>query len=142
MPLSDRQAAFLAEQHSAAMITTGADGRPKVARVGVALVEGRLQSSGTQDRVRTTRLRRDPTCTLFVFTAGPSWLALETTVQILEGPDSAELNLKLFRVMQGRAQGPLSWFGGELDEAGFLAAMAAERRLIYEFQVSRAYGPA
>ena len=69
-----------------------------------------------------------------------AWLALETTVTILDGPDAPEMSMRLFREMQGRPSGPLSWFGGELDEEAFLQAMADEQRLIYEFEVQRAYG--
>ena len=131
---------FLADHHSAAMITVGADGVAEAARVGVALVDGRLWSSGTEDRVRTRRLRADPRCTLFVFDSGFAWLALETTVTILDGPDAPVLNLRLFRQMQGRPTGPLSWFDGELDEERFLQVMADEKRLIYQFEVQQAYG--
>ena len=119
------------------MITIGESGFPKPVRVGIALVDGKLWSSGTQHRVRTWRLRRDPRCTLFVFDQAFRWLALETTVTILEGPGAATQNLRLFRVMQGR---PLSWYGSELDEDAFLHAMADEDRLFYEFDVQRSYG--
>lgn len=133
---------FLAKNHSAAMITIAADGMPRSVRVGVALVDGKLWSSGTAGRVRTRRLRRDPRCGLFVFDAGGfSWLGLDTTVTILAGPGAPALNVRLFRLMQGRPDGPLSWLGGELGEAAFLAKMREEERLIYEFNVQRAYGP-
>jgi Pyridoxamine 5'-phosphate oxidase len=95
------------------MITVGEDGLPKVVRVGIALVDGKIWSSGTRDRVRTRRLRQDPRCTLFVFDAGFLWLALETRVEIHDGPDAADPNLRLFREIQGRPQGPLRWFGGD-----------------------------
>ncbi|HTT53335.1 MAG TPA: pyridoxamine 5'-phosphate oxidase family protein [Streptosporangiaceae bacterium] len=140
MVLSAAESGFLETRHSAAMITIGGSGIPKAVRVGVALVDGRLWGSGTQDRVRTRRLRRDPRCTLFVFDPGFSWLTLETTVTILDGPDAAALNLTLFRVMQNRPSGPLSWFGGELDEASFLRTLTGEGRLIYDFEVDRGYG--
>lgn len=140
MSLSRDEVSFLDHQHSAAMITIGESGFPKPVRVGIALVDGRLWSSGTQRRVRTRRLRRDPRCTLFVFDQAFRWLALETTVTILEGPGAAMQNLRLFRVMQGRPGGQLSWFGGELDEGAFLQAMADEDRLIYEFDVHHSYG--
>jgi hypothetical protein len=52
MALTPAETAFLESQHSAAMITTGEGGIPKAVRVGVALVDGRLWSSGTQSRVR------------------------------------------------------------------------------------------
>jgi hypothetical protein len=140
MALTLAETAFLESQHSAAMITIGEAGVPKAVRVGVALVDGKLWSSGTQDRVRTSRLRRDPRCTLFVFDQRFSWLALETTVTLLEGPEAAAQNLQLFRVMQNRPTGSLSWFGGELDEVSFLQTMAEEGRLIYEVDITRSYG--
>jgi PPOX class probable F420-dependent enzyme len=140
MALTAKEIAFLESQHTAAMITIAEDGVPKAVRVGVALVDGNLWSSGTQDRVRTRRLRRDPRCTLFVYDQGYSWLSVETTVTLLEGPEAAAQNLRLFRVMQNRPSGPLSWFGGEHDEAAFLRIMADEGRLIYQFEVERAYG--
>lgn len=140
MSLSDEDVSFLMRHHSAAMITIGENGLPKPVRVGVALVDGTLWSSGTQDRVRTRRLRRDPRCTLFVFDQAAAWRALETMVTILDGPEAAAQNLLLFRVMQGRPDGPLNWFGGELEEDAFLRAMAEEHRLIYEFEVHRSYG--
>jgi Pyridoxamine 5'-phosphate oxidase len=122
------------------MITAGEDGWPKAVRVGVALVDGELWSSGTRDRVRTERLRLDPRCTLFVFDAGYAWRSLETTVTITDGPDAPDLTLRLFRQMQGRPSGPLSWFGEELSEEEFLRRMVEERRLIYRFAVHRSYG--
>ena len=140
MSLTGQGIDFLTNHHSAAMITVGRDGTPKVARVGVALVDGKLWSSGTADRVRTGRLRRDPRCTLYVYDPGYAWLALETTVTILDGPDAAQLNLRLFRVMQDQPTGSLSWFGGELSEEDFLRAMVDEGRLIYEFEVHHTYG--
>jgi hypothetical protein len=140
MSLSDSDTEFLKANHSAAMVTVTDEGIAKVARVAVALVDGKLWSSGTADRVRTARLRRDPRCTLYVHTDGYAWLALETTVTILEGPDTPALSLRLFREMQGRPSGPLGWFGGELAEEAFLQTMVDEQRLIYEFQATRTYG--
>jgi len=141
MELAEQHLEFLRVEHSAAMITIGSDGMPKVARVGVALVDGRLRSSGKQGRVRTGRLRRDPRCTLYVHSKTPDWLGLETSVVILDGPDAPRLNLELFRVMQGRPTGPMWWYGEELEEDAFLERMAAEERLIYEFDIQRIYGP-
>ncbi|HLF41485.1 MAG TPA: pyridoxamine 5'-phosphate oxidase family protein [Acidimicrobiia bacterium] len=140
MNLSERDLEFLTKNHSAAMITVTSDGIAKATRVGVALVDGRLWSSGTDDRVRTKRLRQDPRCTLYVHDAAFGFLTLETTVTILEGPDAPALNLRLFREMQGRPSGALSWFGGEVEEDELLRRMTEERRLIYEFDVQRAYG--
>jgi len=118
MALSDHDREYLATNQSAAMITAGGDGRPKVARVAVALVDGRLWSSGTADRARTKRLRRDPRCTLSVFDSAWGWLTLETTVRLLDGPDA----------------------GKDDDEETFLELMVDEGRLVYEFDVERTYG--
>ena len=140
MKLTDSEVAFLEKNHSAAMVTVNADGIAKVVRVGVALIDGKLWSSGTADRVRTKRLRSDPRCTLYVHDNAFGFLVLETTVTILDGPDAAALNLRLFRVMQGKPTGPLSWFGGEYEEDDFLAHMQTEQRLIYEFEPHHTYG--
>lgn len=140
MSLTESQRTFLENNRSAAMITIAKDGMPRAVRVGVALVDGKLWSSGTQDRVRTARLRRDPRCTLFVFETGYNFLTLETTVNILDGDDAPELNLRLMRIMQNRPEGPLNWFGKELDTEAFLQTMVEQQRLVYEFQISRAYG--
>ncbi len=137
-------AAFIDQHPSAAMVTLRADGTPHTARVGVAVVDGRIWSSSTQSRLRTKHVRRDQRSTLFVFDTSPDskWLGLETDVTILDGPDAPQLNLRLMRQMQkDRApQGKVAWFGGMLSEEEFLARMQEERRLVYEFHVKRAYG--
>ena len=69
-----------------------------------------------------------------------SFLGLETTVTILEGPDIPELSVRLFRELQGEPTGALSWFGGELEEDEFRRTMVDEQRVIYEFDVHHAYG--
>jgi hypothetical protein len=141
MALSEDEIAFLTRNHAAAMITVGREGFPRPVRVGVALVDGRLWSSGTSGRVRTRRLRRDPRCSLFVFAPrGFDYLSLDTMVSILDGPDAPTQNLELFRVMQDRPTGPLAWYGEELDEAAFGARMVEEQRLVYQFDVRRSYG--
>ena len=140
MKLTDPELDFLAKNHSAAMVTVNADGIAKAARVGVAVVDGKLWSSGTADRVRTKRLRRDPRCTLYVHDNMFGFLTLETTVTILDGPDAAKQNLRLFRIMQAKPTGPLSWFGGEYEEDDFLAHMRNEGRLIYQFEPQHTYG--
>ena len=140
MPLTERDRAFLEDHHTAAMITVSRDGVARPARVGVALIDGQLWSSGTRDRLRTKRLRRDPRCTLFVFDPGFAWLALDTEVTLLEGPDAPQLNLRFFRQIQGKPEGPLGWFDREMDEPAFLQTMVDEGRLIYQFEVRRSYG--
>lgn len=129
--MDDRERQFLEENHSAVMTTLKKDGRPHVARIGIGLVEGKLWSSGTQDRVRTKHLRRDPRSTLFVLGPHPySWMGIESTVTMLDGPEAVEQNLALYRVLAGEPE--------DLDE--YRAAMVKEKRLIYEFSIDRTYG--
>lgn len=123
---------FLRHHHDAVMTTLKRDGRPHVARMGLALVDGELWSSGTRTRVRTTHLRRDRRCTLFVFGAGrQEWLGLEAEVDILEGDDAPQLNLQLYRALTGTDPDDLE---------RYLSAMVDEERLIYRFNIGHAYG--
>lgn len=148
--MDPRVQAFLEQTGVAAMITTKKDGTPHAVRVGVALVDGKLWSSGTEDRVRTKHLRRDPRSTLFlVDPKNPEnaykYLGLETEVTILEGPQAQADSIRLFRLMQGidpdNPQGrKLKWFGQEMDDDAFMATMHEEKRLIYEFEVKKSYG--
>ena len=146
MNLSPEHLTFLEKTHSASMITLRRDGSAQAVRVGIALVDGKIWSSGTRARIRTRHLRRDPRSTLFVFDSGFNFLTLESTVTILEGPDVPEQSLRLFQIMQAGSQpapapGSVMWFGQEMTPTDFKAAMVAGQRLIYEFHVHRAYGP-
>ena len=141
--------AYLDKNHAASMITLRKNGSPHAVRVGIDLHGDKIWSSGTQTRLRTRHLRRDPRSTLFVFDAqeagGWRWLTLECTVAILDGPDAAELNLGFFKAMQAAMTpapppGKLSWFGQPKTEKEFLQVMKDEQRLIYEFSIVRAYG--
>src|SRR5438874_11274340 len=135
MNLDEQMRAFLEKYHSAAMTTLRADGTPHVARVGVAVVDGQVWSSGTQTRVRTKHLRRDPRSTLFVFDAEFRWLALESRVTILDSPDAPELNLRLFLLMQQGMdvpEGQINWYGRTISHEALLkpdvCAAAADLR--------------
>jgi PPOX class probable F420-dependent enzyme len=146
--LEERALAFLEANPAAAMITVRRDGSAHAVRVGVAVVDGKIWSSGTQTRVRTKHLRRDPRATLFVYPAVPDdyrALALECTVSILEGQDAPDLHIRMFEQMQSKLTNPprpgyLQWFGQEKTLEEFRRAMADEQRVMYEFTVQRAYG--
>lgn len=129
--MDDKVRQYLEKYHAAVMTTLKKDGMPHVARVGIGLHEGKLWSSGTQDRVRTGHVRRDPRCALFVMSDSPwRWLGLETKVTILDGPDAPKLNLALYRELAGEPD--------DVDE--YLEAMVREKRLIFEFEILKAYG--
>ncbi len=130
--MDERVREFLERHHSAVMVTLKRDGTPHVVRVAVGLVEGKLWSSGTRDRARTKHLQRDPRATLCVLNPDNpyNWVALETHVTIHDGSDAPQKNLALYRVIAGEPK--------DLDE--YLQAMVAEKRLVYEFEIRRAYG--
>jgi hypothetical protein len=145
--MDERIESYLSTHHAAAMITLRADGTPHAVRCGIALIDGKIWSSGVPQRLRNQHLRRDPRATLFVFGNEESdrfsYLTLECTVTVLDGPQAADFNLRLFTVMQESLQRPpdtLFWEGKlrNLDE--FAQIMADEHRLIYEFDVKRSYG--
>jgi PPOX class probable F420-dependent enzyme len=137
---SPEQRAFLESNHAAVMVTLRRDGTPHAVRVGVALVDGKLWSSGVPSRLRTRHLRRDPRSTLTVMSSGYGHLTVEATVTILDGPDAAQQSVQLFRTMQSRTTGPITWNGQPLEEPDFLDAMRREERLIYQFDPHRIYG--
>jgi len=129
--MEDKVRAFLEEHHGAIQATTRSDGSPHVARIDVGLVDGKLWSSATQDRLRTTHLRRDPRCSLLVLGRDPwHWLGLDCVVTILDGSDAPELNLTLYRGLAGEPD----------DTPEYLEAMVKEKRLIYEFEIQKSYG--
>ena len=145
MTLDDAALAFLDTHHTAAMTSLGADGTTHAVRIGAALVDGKVWSSGTEGRKRTAHLRRDPRSTLLFFDGEWRWLTLECRVNILDGRDAPQQNLRLFEVMQrgmpnATAPGKIVWYGAERTSEEFLQLMVDEHRLIYEFDVIRAYG--
>lgn len=130
--MDDKVREFLEKNHTAIMCTLKKDGTPHVARVGVGLVDGKLWSSGTDDRVRTGHLRRDRRATLCVLSDKnrQAWMGLECEVDVLDGPERVEQNLALYRVLAGEPE--------DLEE--YKEAMVNEGRLIYQFNVKRSYG--
>src|SRR3954451_23188671 len=104
MELSDEQRTFLEQNRSAAMVTLRRDGSPHAVRVGIALIDGKVWSSGAPDRVRTRFLRRDPRCTVFVVGSGYGYLTMEGRVTILDGPDAPDRSVRLFQTMQAAMQ--------------------------------------
>jgi hypothetical protein len=147
--MDDDARAFLQDNHAAAMITLRKDGTPHAVRVGIGLHGDKIWSSGTQARLRTKHIRRDPRATLFVFDSvsspGFRYLTLECMVVLLEGEDAQQMSVGFFRDLQSKMSpapppGKLLWYGQPKTEEEFLQSMRAEGRLLYEFTVHRAYG--
>ena len=131
--INERIAEFIGGNHSAVMVTVRADGTAHVARVTAGMVDGRIWSSGNQARVRTKHLRANPHATLCVFSSRDRlWLGIEAVVTIHDGPDAPQKALALQRS-----------YGREPEDVdAFLQNMAAQQRIIYEFEPVRVYGAA
>jgi len=99
-----------------------------------------LPRTGTVDRARTRRLRRDPRATLFVFEAGHGYRSYETTVTIIDGPAGIDANVRFFRTVRRRPAGPIEFFGTEYDEPAFRHVLINDGRIVYEFDVLRSSG--
>ena len=124
---------FLEKHHDAVMTTVKKDGTPHVARVGIGLVDGKLWSSGTNTRVRTKHVQRNPRAALFVMGSNRwEWLGLETEVKIIDDRDGTiPQNLALYRILAGRDPD---------DMADYERGMRDEERIIYEFDIKNSYG--
>lgn len=145
---------FLEANHLATMTTYRIDGAAHSAHVAVGLVNGQLWSSGTARRMRTAFLRLNPLCRLLVFPTreggyatyhhgapGSAYLGLETNVTILEGPEVADQSIELFKVLQPQAEpGTIVWQRQPRTYDEFRQVMRDEGRVIYQFEVIRAYG--
>lgn len=139
---------FIDHYPDAAMITLRRDGSAHMARIEVAVVDGRVWSSGGPNLVRTKNLRRDPRCSLFVFGPHPHWVGLETEVMLLDGPDSPYLHIRLMRARHKRSAPDGKILGHddklghdrEYSEDEYVEHIRAEQRLIYDFDIRRAYG--
>jgi hypothetical protein len=148
LPFSDLNAddhRFIADHPHAAMITVGADNRPKAVKMEAAIVDGFLESASHADKVRTRRLRRDPRCTLYFADDGHRWLSMEAEAEIVEGPEAPARLLRYFRVRDGKPTELLDYHSDrshytDLDDAAFQNVMAEEGAVLYRFTVSRTYG--
>lgn len=124
---------YLEKHHDTIMTSLKKDGTPHVARVGAGLVDGKLWSSSTNTRVRTSNLQRDPRSTLMVLGGTRwEWLGLETEVEIIDdGDGTIKENLALYRVLAGK---------DPEDMADYERGMRDEERIVYQFNIKRAYG--
>lgn len=148
--MEERVRDYLERNRSAAMITLRPDGTPHAVRVGVALVDGKLWSSGVLTRVRTRNLRRDPRSTLFVLRRrrADEQLELADVGGDRDHPRRSRCSraeCALVPVMRSGLEpapppGKLLWNGQEKSEEEFRRIMREEQRLIYEFEVQHTYG--
>lgn len=146
--MEERLKTFIDRNPDAAMVTLRKDGTAHMARIEVAVVDGRLWSSGSPALLRTRHLRRDPRCSLFVFGPHPNWVGLETEVTMLDGPDAPDRHVRLMRERH-KDSTPAGKIIAHDDQLGhdrayshdeYIERIRAEKRLIYEFDVQRVYG--
>src|SRR6266513_6310416 len=128
--LNERMLDFIRQQKSAIVCTVRKDGSSHTARVTAGVVDGKLWISGTQNRVRTKHLRANPRASVAIFANDGKWLGIEANVTIHEGPDAPQKALALQRATGREPE----------DVDGFLKNMAAQNRIIYEFEPNRIYG--
>lgn len=139
--LTFEQREFITSGASVAMITVGDDGYAKPVRVGVGYLDGVLCGTGTESRRRTARLRADPRCTLYFTDAKFRYLAVETTVTIVEGSAGVDGSMRLVRQWQGvQEDSAVGWFGERLEPDAFRQRLVEEGRVLYQFEVVKAYG--
>lgn len=146
--LIDRVTAFIGRYPDAAMITLRPDGSSHMARVELGVVDTRIRSSGSPSLVRTRNLRGDARCSLFVFGPHPSWLGLETHATILDGPEAPADLMALMRARHHEPTPPGMVLGHDdalgqdrpYSEDEYLAHVRDEQRLVFDFEVVRAYG--
>ena len=144
---SDRVTSFVERHPDAAMITLRADGSAHMARVELGVVDGQIRTAGSPALVRTRNLRRDPRCSLFVFTAHPWWLGLETVVHIIEGPMAPGELMSLLRARHpGTPRGMVTAHDDALEgdrlysESEYVEHARQHELMVFEFRVVRAYG--
>jgi hypothetical protein len=148
MELDEKTTAYINANRDAAMVALRRDGTPHVTRIVAGLVDGVLVSSGTRSRLRTRLLTRDPRCTLFFFETTPAagrafggYLSLETTVTIHDGPEGLQRSVEYFkRIFGTTADGKVTYGGKTYTEDEALEALERDGRILYEFNVTRAYG--
>jgi len=145
MEYTDWQLDFLTRNHTAAMTSFRKDGSVHVVRVGVRLVDGKLWSTCTADRLRTKHLRRDPRSTVTVFDPGHGYLTIDANVRIIDGEEGAQANLALTRAGQADSKSPptdgtVNWMGKAMTEDEYLQSMRDLQRLVFEFEPIRAHG--
>ena len=147
MELDEKATAFINANRDAAMSALRRDGTPHVTRIVAGLVDGVLLSSATESRLRTRLLRRDPRCTLFFFETTPGagrafggYMTLETTVTIHDGPEGRRRSVEYFKSIFGSTDGNVTYGGKQMTEVEALEALERDGRILYEFNVLKAYG--
>lgn len=124
---------FLEEHHRAVLATRRSDGRPQMSPVIVAVDgEGRALVSSRETAYKVKNLRRDPRCSLCVFTDAffGEWIQIDGTAEIVSLPEAMELLVDYYRRLAGEHD---DW-----DE--YREAMRSEERVLVRIPIEQA-GP-
>ncbi|MEL6982018.1 MAG: PPOX class F420-dependent oxidoreductase, partial [Actinomycetota bacterium] len=123
----DEALAWAAGRTPAVLITIKADGSPQSSDVAFAVIDGEIVISITDDRAKTTNIRRDPRVVVHI-TAPADWSYVafsgEATLSAVTtdpGDATADLLVEYYEHVTG---------GPHPDWDEYRAAMIAEKRLI------------
>ena len=118
--------AFVGDRHWGVLVTLkSSDGRPQLSNVGYAMIGGIVRISVTDDRAKTSNLRRDPRASLHVSSEDFwTYVVVEGDAELSPvaadpGDDTAAALLELYETISGPHPDP--------DE--FRQAMVTDRRL-------------
>ncbi len=127
----DEMLALLADNNRGVMITVGRDGTPHSVPVLYALDRETILISGTEGRVRTSNIERDPRCVVTVFDKG-NWFRWVTACgrATIRRDDPVAENERLYQMITGKPP-------DNLDE--YREAMVRERRIVYAVSIDRWY---
>jgi len=122
--------AFVREHHHAVLATMRADGRPQLSPVACGVDrDGMVVVSTRETAMKTKNLRREPWCSLCVFTDrffGP-FVQIEGPVEIVELPDAMGHLVEYYRSVAGEHP----------DWDDYRAAMERERRVMLRVRPER-----
>jgi len=153
MKLTEAELAFLAEHHSAAMVTVNPDGIAKVARVGVAIIDGKQRSADAViiEDARLAVLSRDnflrfirntPMVALEMLSA--TFSRLRTTDRMLQQRVSRNVNEEQAKrsTIADRMADHLAEFGGSWKFIGFAVGVIISWIVFNSYVLIRGFDPA
>lgn len=132
----DRALSFAADRSWGVLLTVKADGFPHASNIGYATFDGGIHVSVTENRVKTTNVKRDPRAALHVTSSDfRQWAVLEGKARLTDvttdpGDEAAALLRRVYQTIAGPHP----------DWDDFDRAMIADRRLILSVDVTKAYG--
>jgi PPOX class probable F420-dependent enzyme len=121
--------AFVRENHQAVLATLRADGRPQLTPVTAGVDGDAVAISTRETAMKVKNLRRDPWCSLCVFTGGfyGPFVQVEGRAEIVSLPEAMEPLVAYYRAISGEHP----------DWDDYRAAMARDRRVLVRLRPAR-----